>query len=75
MQEFLIYRTSPVSGKRHSMSIMMQYGDYLKYLKNEALIQDALPYLSADQREFIKTGITASEWDNMFEEEATYFTA
>jgi len=30
------------------------------------LIQDAMPNLSADEREFIKTGITAEEWDDMF---------
>ena len=28
-------------------------------------IQDAFPMLDADQREFIKTGITAAEWDNL----------
>lgn len=29
------------------------------------LIQDAFPTLSADDREFIKTGITPEQWDNM----------
>jgi hypothetical protein len=27
------------------------------------LLQDAFPALSADDREFIKTGITTAEWD------------
>jgi hypothetical protein len=31
-----------------------------------ASIQDAFPNLSADDREFIKTGITAESWDAMF---------
>jgi hypothetical protein len=33
------------------------------------LIQDAMPNLNADEREFVMTGITPYEWDNMFEEE------
>ena len=30
------------------------------------LIQDACPDLSADEREFIMTGVTAEEWDAEF---------
>ncbi|MDP6991347.1 MAG: hypothetical protein QGF89_01525 [Candidatus Marinimicrobia bacterium] len=30
------------------------------------LIQNAMPNLSADEREFIKTGITPEEWENVF---------
>jgi hypothetical protein len=33
------------------------------------LIQDAFPMLSAGEREFIKTGITPQEWDEMFKDE------
>ena len=33
---------------------------------NGALLQDAFPNLSADDREFFKTGITAEEWDSLF---------
>jgi hypothetical protein len=33
------------------------------------LIQDAFPMLSADEREFIKTGITPEEWEEMFGED------
>ena len=29
-------------------------------------IQDCFPNLSADDREFIKTGITVEEWDKLF---------
>jgi len=29
-------------------------------------IQDCFPGLSADEREYIKTGITADEWENLF---------
>ena len=33
------------------------------------LIQNAMPGLTADEREFIKTGITGEEWNNAFGEE------
>ena len=31
-----------------------------------ALIQDVMPNLSPDEREFIMTGITPAEWDEAF---------
>jgi hypothetical protein len=31
-----------------------------------ALLQNAFPQLSADEREFYKTGITADAWEEMF---------
>ncbi len=33
-----------------------------------ALIQDAMPNISADEREFIMTGITPEEWEAEFGE-------
>lgn len=32
------------------------------------LIQQAFPMLNEDQREFLLTGMTADEWDNLFKE-------
>jgi hypothetical protein len=37
------------------------------------LIQEAFPFLSADEREFIKTGITSSEWNEMFLNDADQY--
>lgn len=37
-----------------------------RFEKGVETIQDIFPQLSADDREFIKTGITAEEWDNLF---------
>jgi len=36
---------------------------------NGDLIQNVFPDLSADQREFLKTGITPEEWNQNFGEE------
>lgn len=33
------------------------------------LIQNVMPNLSADDREFVMTGITAEEWDQAFGED------
>lgn len=33
------------------------------------LIQDAMPHLSPDDREFIMTGITPDEWEELFGDE------
>ena len=40
--------------------------EQLSSWENGVLIQNAMPNLSADEREFIKTGITPEEWDSAF---------
>lgn len=35
-----------------------------------ALIQNAFPFLTPDQREFLMTGITPDEWDDLFSEDS-----
>lgn len=41
--------------------------------ENGALIQDALPQLSAADREWLLTGITAEEWEKAFGSEGDLF--
>ena len=67
MQQYELERKSPLTGEVNSMEIKMDPADYLAWKQGE-LIQNALPYLSADEREFIKTGITPSDWETMFPE-------
>ena len=61
----LITRKSMVSGKEHTLDLPISAAEALAYEKG-ALIQDAFPNLSPDQREFIKSGITAEEWTSVF---------
>jgi hypothetical protein len=61
----LIIRTSPFSGNTNSMEIEVTQ-EQLSSWENGTLIQNAMPNLSADEREFIKTGITPEEWDSAF---------
>jgi hypothetical protein len=63
-----IVRTSTLSGNTSAMEIDVSQ-DQLDAWLNGALIQNAMPNLNADEREFIMTGITPNEWDAMFGED------
>ena len=40
----------------------------IKAWKSRMLIQDAMPRLNENEREFIMTGITAEEWEKHYEQ-------
>lgn len=61
-------RKSPFTQELKTMALEIIPKDYYDW-GNGKLIQDAFPYLTPDQREFIKTGITLGEWENAFKEE------
>jgi hypothetical protein len=56
---------SPFSGKTHQATIRITREQYNRW-KGGELIQNAMPHLSADEREFLMTGITPDEWDDVF---------
>jgi hypothetical protein len=64
-----ITRKSQFTGKMNSMEIPMTHEQFqlaeVKWQMGE-LIQNAFPRLSADEREFIKTGCTPAEWETVF---------
>ena len=59
--KYTIERKSPFTGMVNQMEIELDPNDYVNW-KNGVNIQDAFPYLTADEREFIKTGITPEDW-------------
>ena len=61
-----VERKSPFSGKVNIREIPCTESQMRQYLTGQGLIQDIFPNLSADDREFIKTGITPEEWDATF---------
>ena len=61
----LITKTSPFSGNTNVMEIDVTQ-EQIALWESGTLIQNAMPNLSADEREFIKTGITPEEWDSAF---------
>ena len=64
----LITKKSIFSGEWNTMDIPVTQSQIDAWYGGE-LIQNAMPNLSADEREFIKSGIPSHEWDSMFGEE------
>lgn len=64
----LITRTSMFTGKTTTLEIPVTQEQLDSWNKGE-LIQNAMPNLSVDEREFIKTGVTKEEWDETFGDE------
>ena len=62
-----ITRKSPITGVERTKEIDCTQKQYDAWLGGK-LVQDAFPNLSADDREFIMTGITPDEWDETFAE-------
>ena len=60
-----VTRVSPFSNKKTTLEIDVTARQIASWEKGE-LIQDAMPNLTAGEREFIKTGITPDEWDDIF---------
>jgi hypothetical protein len=63
-----ITRTSIISGKKRTFDLPITEEQCIKFGEG-MLIQDAFPYLTASEREFIMTGITDKEWKDAFGEE------
>lgn len=64
----LITRKSTMSGISRTQDLPVTPTQFDTW-EEGALIQDAFPQLSEDQREFLMTGITADEWDEAFLED------
>lgn len=62
----LITRTSRHSGETRTLDIDVTLEQLDRYYKGGTLIQHAFPNITAAEREFIKTGITQEEWDEIF---------
>ena len=64
----IIERVSEYSGVRRAFDLDITPEQIKRYMMG-TLVQHAFPNLDDDEREFFLTGITAEEWDEMFEEE------
>lgn len=65
----IIWKKSLISGKLTCRDIPISYEEYAEYENGNKLIQDALPQLSNEDREFIISGITPEEWEFNFAED------
>ena len=58
--------TCPWCGTRNK--VFVKPSDYMRWELEGILVQAAFPYLSADERELIMTGICSPCWDKSFKE-------
>jgi hypothetical protein len=66
----LITRKSQVSGKTHTKELAITEAQLQRWQEGE-LIQRVFPDLSPNDREFLMTGITSEEWDEVFSEDTS----
>lgn len=59
----IVERTSELTGVKHFREIKVTQAELNDWQKSGVYIQNYFPDLSADDREFILTGITPEEWD------------
>ena len=64
----LITKKSAFTGIEHTLEIPVTQAQ-LDLWNSGVSIQNAMPNISAEDREFIKTGVTAQEWDDAFGED------
>jgi len=60
----IITKTSPLTGMLNTMDIDVTPLQ-IEQWERGMLIQDAMPLLTKDEREFIMTGLTSSDWEAM----------
>lgn len=63
-----ITRTNPLTGKINFLSLDITE-EQIHSWHNGELIQEAMPNLTTDEREFIMTGITPDSWSKLFGDE------
>ena len=61
-----VTRTSVLTGITRTMELDVTLRQLAAYQAGGLLLQDAFPHLNADEREFIKSGVTAEEWEEFF---------
>ena len=64
----LITKTCMMTGSVNTLDIPVTQSQ-IDAWQGGLLIQEAMPHLSADDREFLMTGITPQVWDDEFGEE------
>ena len=63
--QMVVCAISAATGVKHAMPLEITEAQVYDWV-NGASIQDAMPNLSPEGREFLMTGITQVEWDSMF---------
>ena len=67
-RDMRITRVCPTSGCSVISTVMVDGDDFIKWRRRDK-IQDAMPYVSASEREILITGICPDCWDKKKEDE------
>ena len=68
----IISRVSPLTGKLNVMDIDITEDQLLVYEETQIPVQDIFPHLTPSEREFLISGLTDEDWDDLFPEDPTY---
>jgi len=66
--QMVVVAISALTGAKHAMPLEITEAQVYDWV-NGVSIQDAMPNLSPEGREFLMTGITQVEWDSLFSDE------
>jgi hypothetical protein len=61
-----VFRQSGLTGKCHVAKMVLTQAQFEAWHNTGRLIQEVLPHLNKDEREFFLTGSTPGEWDEAF---------
>ncbi len=61
-----ISKVSPLTGKTNTMDIPVTEEQLSRWQRREGLIQNIMPELTAEQREFLMSGYTPEDWATLF---------
>lgn len=61
-----VTRVSQLTGKENTMELNVTKEQMTRFINGEGYIQTIFPNLSPEEREFLKSGITPQEWNEMF---------
>jgi hypothetical protein len=61
-----VTKQSRISGKVSSMDLNITSEQFSRIEAGIELIQNIVPHLSSEEREFLITGITPQEWNELF---------
>jgi hypothetical protein len=64
-----VTKTSIISGTTRTIELPITQDQLERWQRGEDLIQNIMPDLTPDQREFIMTGVISEEWDDTFKDE------
>ena len=61
-----VTRQSMASGKTRTKDLPITPVQYVKYIRGEGYVQDIMPDLPSEDREFLISGVTQEEWEELY---------